>query len=109
MSRDPRYTRLIVSKRWRELRRWKLTRTPLCERCEKAGRVTAAAEVHHVTPVETAPDLAGMERLMFDPANLASLCHKCHVETHRELKSHSRDTVRDRENAKLEDFRRKFL
>jgi 5-methylcytosine-specific restriction endonuclease McrA len=35
-------------RRWRSLRAQQLAREPLCERCRKLGRTTAATVVHHV-------------------------------------------------------------
>ena len=53
MSKDKDYIRLIHDRRWLRLRRQRLTLHPVCEMCEKEGRVTAAVEVHHIVPVET--------------------------------------------------------
>lgn len=46
---------------------------PLCERCLKHGRTTAAKDVHHKAKVSDAPELA------LDWDNLMSVCRKCHV------------------------------
>jgi len=56
---------------WRRLRAWYLAQHPLCVECERAGRVVAAQEVDHVTPIS-----AGGARL--DPENLQALCTPCH-------------------------------
>lgn len=85
IDRGPEYHRLINCGRWRKLRRAKLTAQPLCERCEESGRHTLATEVHHIRPAQSGRTPREMERLMYDPQNLRSLCHRCHVETHREL------------------------
>lgn len=82
MSRNPKYTKLINSWKWQKLRREQLSRKPLCEVCEQRGRVVAATEVHHKTPVESVSDFAGMEFLAYDRTNLMSLCHDCHREIH---------------------------
>ena len=50
-----------------------------------------------------------MRRLMFNPGNLVALCHECHVLRHKELESHSRETAREREAAKVDAFARKFF
>ena len=42
MSKDKDYIRLIHDRRWLRLRRQRLTLHPVCEMCEKEGRVTAA-------------------------------------------------------------------
>ena len=52
MAKDKDYVQLIHTERWLRLRRDKLTASPLCERCQQAGLLTPATEVHHVTPVE---------------------------------------------------------
>ena len=57
----------------------------MCERCRAEGRIAAATEVHHIVPVEDAVNEAEKERLMFDPTNLRSLCHACHLQEHVEL------------------------
>ena len=85
MAKDAAYRRMIHTARWLRLRRDKLSADPLCERCMAGGRLAPATEVHHIVPVEDAVDDAGKERLMFDPANLRSLCHSCHVQEHLEL------------------------
>ena len=62
--------------RWARLRRWYLTRHPVCERCEAQGRTAAATMVHHMRPVRYWPGL----RLAV--ANLQALCTQCHAATH---------------------------
>lgn len=59
-------------RRWRRLSTWWRQHHPLCVCCAAAGRVEPATEVHHVQPHRG--DLA----LRYDPANLQSLCHRCH-------------------------------
>ena len=85
MSKSVMYRCLINTNKWKELRRWKLSRNPLCERCAEEGRTTAATEVHHVRPVEDVQGRREMSARMFDPHNLRSLCHDCHVRTHTEM------------------------
>ena len=95
MSRDPRYQRLLNDRRWKELRRSYLQQHPLCERCQREGFVTAAVDVHHKTPVESAKTEQEMERLAYNPANLEALCIPCHIKTHQEAKSHTREKVQE--------------
>ena len=85
MRKGATYRRLIHTERWLRLRRDKLTADPMCERCRAEGRIAAATEVHHIVPVEDAVNEAEKERLMFDPTNLRSLCHACHLQEHVEL------------------------
>lgn len=84
MDNSKIYRKGIQSKRWVKLRRHQLSLHPLCEMCEREGRLTPATEVHHITPVEDMPEDRQMA-LMFDPHNLMSLCHRHHVEVHIEM------------------------
>ncbi len=57
---------------WRRLRKAFIGAHPLCEMdCRAAGRLTAATEVDHITPIAE-----GGEPL--DEANLQSACRPCH-------------------------------
>lgn len=58
---------------WLRLRKRKLIASPLCEECEKSGRLTAAEEVHHKQPFHGKHD-----PLRLDWENLESLCRACH-------------------------------
>ena len=84
MDNGKTYRKMIQSKRWVKVRRHQLAAHPLCEMCEREGRLTPATEVHHVTPVEDVPVDRQMA-LMFDTHNLMSLCHRHHVEVHIEM------------------------
>jgi 5-methylcytosine-specific restriction protein A len=67
---------LYKTAQWSAVRRHYLDAHPLCEECEKAGRVTAATMVHHRVPIRDDPGLA------FNESNLESLCASCHNELH---------------------------
>ena len=54
-----------------------LRERPLCEECEKHGRVCVATEVHHRWALR-----AGGKRL--DRRNLRSLCRECHTRARAE-------------------------
>ena len=82
MSHNQKYNSLINSWEWQKLRGRKLTAQPLCEECEKHGRIRAATEVHHIVPVESEHDLRAMKTLAYDWCNLMSLCHQCHKDIH---------------------------
>lgn len=97
MSRDPRYQKLLNSKRWKELRRQYLQAHPLCERCEAEGYVRSAVDLHHVVPVETGKTQQEMERLAFDVNNLRALCIPCHIATHKEMGKGTKDNRKERE------------
>lgn len=107
MSRNKDYQRLLNSKRWKQLREWKLHKNPLCEICQQEGMVTSAIDVHHMTPCETARSLAEMEQLCFNPNNLQSLCISCHQRVHREANSHSLAAHKQRESERLERWKAK--
>lgn len=109
MNRKEQYTRLINTARWRELRRWKLSRNPLCEQCADNETVTPATEVHHVKPVEDGRNAAEMGRLMYDSHNLRSLCHRCHVEAHKALGRTGKDYAKRRRRDERQKFRELFL
>lgn len=100
---------MINSRRWRELRAAKLHADPLCEECRKRGSLVPATEVHHAVPVETAPTPEGMRALMFQYANLRSLCHACHAEAHRLLHSHAKAAVKENNRRAAQRFREKYL
>lgn len=85
MAKDKDYQQLIHTRRWLLLRHQVLTEHPICERCEEAGILTPATEVHHVKPVESGTTKAEKRRLMYSRGNLRALCHDCHVRTHTEL------------------------
>ena len=91
MSRDPRYQKLLNSKRWWEVKRLVWRRADgLCEECAKQGRDEAGVDCHHIVPVESAKTVAEMERLCYDPNNIRLLCVPCHVKAHQEMRSHSK-------------------
>ena len=96
MSRDPRYQKLLNSKRWAEVKRivWQRT-NGLCERCREEGFITPGVDCHHIVPVESAKTVQEMERLAFNPANCRLLCVACHIKTHQEAKSHTREKVQE--------------
>ena len=100
---------MIQSKAWRDLRTRKLHDQPLCEHCRREGRLTPATEVHHAVPVETARTAEGMRRLMFAPGNLVSLCHDCHAEAHRRLRSHGKEEAARRKQQEAAAFARRYL
>lgn len=109
MAKDSDYIRMIHTVRWVKLRRDKLSLHPLCERCEREGRVQAATEVHHVIPVERGLTADEKQRLMFDPHNLMALCHDCHVKTHTEMGRSGKKQAKATAKEHLQRFADKFL
>lgn len=64
---------------WLNCRAQKLAADPLCERCEKEGRVEEASQVHHKIPFKGPAD-----PLRLEWSNLESICETCHQrERHR--------------------------
>lgn len=66
---------LYSTSEWQRLRRYHLSRNPLCVMCEAQGRITAATVVDHIKPHK------GDRALFFDPDNLQSLCKTHHDST----------------------------
>lgn len=86
-GRSKDYKRIIHSKRWNALRTAYIAEHPFCEDCMAAGILDQKAEeVHHIRPIGMGRDFAGMCALAFDPHNLRSLCHACHVRAHGKLR-----------------------
>lgn len=56
---------------WTKVRKNYLMQHPLCEQCEKEGRIMPAKEVHHIKAISE-----GGERFDFD--NLMAVCRACH-------------------------------
>ena len=108
MSRDPQYQRLLNSKRWKELRMQYLQQHPLCERCLKEGHVRSAIDVHHRVPVETATSLSEMEALCYRWSNLEALCIPHHKDTHRLLRSQTKEGHQRAEADSLERWRERL-
>ena len=109
MAKDRQYKQLIHTSRWLKLRRDILTAHPLCLRCEKEGRVTAACEVHHIRPVEEAITYAEKKQRMYDPSNLMALCHDCHVRTHTEMGRSGKAATKKRNEAQVNEVLKKFF
>ena len=103
------YKKLITSPRWVKLRTEKVANNPLCENCLLSDITTPTQEVHHIRPVESAPDQHTMLLLCFDYNNLQSLCSKCHKTVHIELKSYTKEETQKRNKAKTDNFVAKFL
>ena len=104
MSRSKEYQKLLNSRRWRELRARKLEASPLCERCLREGFIRSAVDIHHKVPVESAKTNQGMKALCYDWGNLEALCIPCHVETHKEVRSHTREQHKQRAQDRLRQW-----
>ena len=73
-SRDRKKTTspFYGSIQWQKLRKAYKASHPLCERCEREGKVRPATMVHHKLSVKDHPELK------LDPNNFESLCRDCH-------------------------------
>ena len=109
MSRDKRYQKLLNSPRWAEVKRIVWQRAEgLCERCRREGYITTGVDCHHKKPVEGAhtvdgPD--GMRARAYNPENIELLCIACHIKTHQEMRSHTKEKVKENK----ERARRRFM
>ena len=101
MARDPRYQRLLNSRRWKELRVEMLRREPLCQECKREGYVRAAMDCHHIRPISSAMSIQEMERLCFDPNNIACLCVPCHIKVHKAMKKGTKANRKEREAQRM--------
>jgi 5-methylcytosine-specific restriction protein A len=109
MAKDKDYIKLINTARWQQLRKAVLTAHPICQECEKAGRLEAATEVHHVRPVEEAVFYTDKQQRMFDLHNLQALCHDCHVRIHTQLGRSGKEATKKRNHDLTEQVIKKFF
>lgn len=105
MSRDPRYQKLLNSRLWGEVKRvvWQRA-NGLCERCKREGRLTPGTDCHHIRPVEAARDEREMRRLAYNVGNIELLCVPCHIKTHQEMRSHTKEKVAENKARKSRRF-----
>lgn len=109
MAKDKEYQKLIHTSKWLRLRKEILTAHPLCQRCQQAGEITPATEVHHVKPVEEALNKAERARRMYDPHNVQALCHDCHVKVHTELGRCGRQANKERKAKQVQEIVKFFF
>jgi len=118
MSRDKQYQKLLNSKQWQRVKKFVWERAGgLCERCRREGiaagvlpdgYITPGVDCHHIRPVEGAKSLYGLDGMIsrcFDTRNIELLCVPCHIKTHTELKSHTKEQV----SANKHRARQRFL
>ena len=84
-----KWQKYYQSNSWKLLRESKINANPLCENCMKYDIVTSADEVHHIKPFGTGKTQTERWNLLLDYSNLISLCKDCHLEFHRQLKTHN--------------------
>jgi 5-methylcytosine-specific restriction protein A len=96
-----KYAKFYNTTRWKRLRAAKVKADPLCQRCLAKGIVKPVDEVHHRKPFD--PDAPDYD-LIFDFANLISLCYQCHREEQTPLRRANDPNSKERI---LEDLRRR--
>ena len=74
-DRDPE-VRKRYGRAWKRIRDSYVAVHPLCERCEKEGRLTPTEEVHHILPLSEGGTHAR--------DNIIALCQSCHAQIHAE-------------------------
>lgn len=70
-DRDPAMKKRY-GRTWKRIRDRYITLHPLCERCQKQGKIVKADEIHHIKPLSQGGS--------HDFENLMSLCTSCHSE-----------------------------
>lgn len=106
MSRSKDYQRLLNAPQWAKVKAIVKARAGgLCERCKAEGYITPGVDCHHIVPVESGKTLAEMQRLCYDwQHNIQLLCVPCHIKTHAEQRSHSKEAHKQRENDRLSQW-----
>ena len=69
-ERDPASNKRY-GRAWKRIRDRYIKAHPLCEECQKQGKLTPAEEVHHILPLSRGGTNA--------EDNLMALCHSCHA------------------------------
>lgn len=75
-KRDKEMQKFYNSSRWKKVRKIKLSKDPLCERCLEMDRIRPAEVVHHIKEAKDYP------ALRVDLNNLMSVCTACHNKIH---------------------------
>lgn len=105
MSRNKNYQRLLNAPQWAKVKAIVKARAGgLCERCKAEGFITPGVDCHHIVPVESGKTLVEMQRLCYDTHNIQLLCVPCHIKTHAEQRSHSKEAHKQRENDRLSQW-----
>lgn len=59
------------SRQWRRLRLVKLSTSPICEECERIGKITEGRVIDHIIPISRGGSPTNLD-------NLQTLCDACH-------------------------------
>ena len=89
----PEQKKFYSSKAWRKCREVYLSEHPCCERCAKAGIVSIAEHVHHITELTEANFNDPM--ISLNPDNLEALCFDCHNKEHHGAEEVDKDLFFD--------------
>ena len=76
----------------------------LCEMCKAEGLITPGVDCHHIRPVETGRTVQEMEQLCYDPNNVQLLCVACHIKVHQEMRTHTKEKVRENKSRARQRF-----
>jgi 5-methylcytosine-specific restriction endonuclease McrA len=99
-----RNQRFYQSRKWYDLRSYKLALNSLCEICSSTGLIEVAVEIHHTVNINTNEGWQNR----FNVDGLMSLCKSCHSkQTVQETTMRKEVEKRERINiemTKLEDF-----
>ena len=113
MSRDKRYQKLLNSREWLEVKRLVWQRANgLCERCIREGKAAGVPDGYippgvdcpHKIPVESGRTVMEMEQLCYNPANIELLCVPCHIKTHQEMRTHTKEKVKENKQRARQRF-----
>ena len=105
------HMRMLNDKRWRDTKRivWERAQG-LCEWCKRDGYIVPGVDCHHIIPFESAKTQAEMERLCYDATgNVVLLCIPCHVKAHVELRSKTKEKVKERRQQSFERWKDRLL
>ena len=79
------WSEFYQSRAWSLLREWKRQQNPICEICEREGKITPMNDVHHIVPFRQGKTKDDKWKLFLDADNLVSLCTEHHKKIHNYL------------------------
>jgi hypothetical protein len=82
---NEKWNKYYGSPRWKKLRDYYMSISPLCKDCAIEGRSVPADECHHSTPWDWWPDPADKWKALLCVDLLVPLCKKHHLERHKHL------------------------